>query len=85
VLASFWLRDDRVMAGEGTRASRLGRHLGRGLGRLRLGPGGATGEPSAFGHAFTPGEIEALAQAAGRPLRWESGPGEYPHVTFLPA
>jgi hypothetical protein len=84
ILASFWMIDEAAQAAQVARATRLGRTLGKGLARLRLGGASPLGEPSAFGHAFTRDEVEALAARLGRPLRWDGGAGSYPHATFLP-
>lgn len=82
ILASFWMRDDAVEAEASARATRIGRSLGRALGKLRGGDA-PLGEPSAFGHAFSRAEVDALGREIGRAVRWDGGAGAYPHVTFL--
>jgi hypothetical protein len=83
ILVSFWMRDEAAEAAASGRASRLGRALGQRLGRLRLGDELAPGEPSAFGHAFAPDEIEAYGRAIGRRVVWEGASGVYPHVSLV--
>jgi len=83
ILASFWMRDDAAEATSWGRAARVGKALGRGLGRLRLGGQGAPGEQSAFGHAFRRAELEDLAAGIGRVVHWEGSSGVYPHATLV--
>lgn len=90
VLASFWMRDDEEPVPQG-RAARLGRGIGALLsGRGRGGPGPAPGDMvlphCGFGHAFTRGELEALAAEAGYAIaRLETGEAEYPRATLVPS
>jgi hypothetical protein len=79
-------------AGDAGRAARLGARLGRGLAgplaRLR-GAAPAAGQVAfgswfGFAHLFAPGELEALARAAGRRLVHEPTTS-YPHATLLPS
>jgi hypothetical protein len=83
ILASFWMRDESAEAGSWGRAARVGKALGRGLGRLRLGGQGAPGEQSAFGHAFRRAELEELAAGIERDVHWEGSSGVYPHATLV--
>jgi hypothetical protein len=83
ILASFWMRDDAAEATSWGRAARMGKALGRGLGRLRLGGQGAPGEESAFGHAFSRAELEGLAASIGRDVIWGGASGVYPHATLV--
>jgi hypothetical protein len=84
ILASFWLREAGPEGGdESSRAHKLGRRIGRGLGRARLSGEPPVGELSAFGHAFAPAELEALAGVVRRRVLWEGHSGGYPHVTLV--
>jgi hypothetical protein len=73
-LASFW-GDDGGNEADDTRAARLGRALGRGLGRARKLPPPPQGEDFAidagFLHRFTRAEVTALAAAVERTVTWE--------------
>jgi len=85
VLASFLCGEDLT-----GRAAQWGAALGGGLARML---GRAPADPRkvalapwfGFVHLFTEGEVEALARACGRTLRWghEGGGAGYPHATFV--
>ncbi len=90
ILASFFCENDDAGPPPTGRAMRLGRRIGRLVGRarrLRDAPSDRLSyrAHSGFAYTYTPREIERLAHGAGREVAWEQGDMRpFHYATFLP-
>lgn len=85
ILGSLWLDDGSIPMGIG-RGREIGARLARAFGGSNswgLDPTVLFGRQCGFGRVVSPAEIEDVAKALGRPLRWERD-GEYGHFTLMP-